>query len=119
MTARSVLRCQVRELSGGICEWCEHQFGRSLAHIHSIGAGGRKSADTLANTFWACQDCAAMSDGLQGSGGWPQYAQAHARLLGDDWEWRFPMNRWGWERAEALTKHVAGRRAALGFTDSP
>ncbi len=118
MTARSVLRCQVRELSGGTCEWCQQKPGTSLAHIRSIGMGGRRSADTVGNVFWACPECAAMSDGLQPSG-WPAFAQAHARLLGDDWEWRIPLNRWGWERAEALTKHVARRRATLGFKEEP
>jgi hypothetical protein len=108
MSGRSVLRSQVRELSGGVCEWCQQRPGTSLAHIHSIGMGGRKSADDLANVFWACDACALASDGRQRN--WPEFKQLHTILFGEGWEWRIPMNQWAWERAEALTALVAKRR---------
>jgi len=57
-----------------------------------------------------CWQHARMSDGQQ-PGGWPSFKQAHNALFGEGWEWRYPMASWGFERAEALTKHVAARRA--------
>ncbi len=118
-SVRSALRAQVRERSGGKCEWPEcDRSGEELAHAHSVGMGGRTSADTIDNVAFLCWRHARMSDGLQPSG-WPAFYQQHQLLLGDDWERRIPVNRWAWERAEALTKHVARRRAALGFVDSP
>lgn len=120
MSLRSTLRCQARELAGGICEWprCGRP-GEELAHAHSLGAGGRKSADVIENTAWLCKPHARMSDGLQpavwsdGSPcGWPGFHQAHTALLGEGWEERIPMNRWGFERAEALIRLVAEKRRA-------
>jgi hypothetical protein len=107
MSRRSVLRCQARELSGGLCEWCRENPGTELAHIHSIGMGGRPSADALSNVFWACQACALASDGKQRN--WPEFHRLHTMLLGEGWERRIPMARWGFERAEALKERV--RRA--------
>lgn len=109
MTQRSVLRCQARELAGGLCEWCRERPGTQLAHIHSIGMGGRPSADELSNVFWACDVCALASDGKQRN--WPEFHQLHTMLLGEGWEQRIPPNRWAYERAEALTRLVAERRA--------
>jgi hypothetical protein len=108
MSLRSVLRCQARDISGGTCEWCGEGPGTSLAHIHSIGMGGRKSADTLANVFWACDKCALASDGIQRN--WPEFMRLHTLLLGEGWETRIPMSRWGFERAEALTRLIASKR---------
>lgn len=108
MSLRSVLRCQARELAGGICEWCGERPGTSLCHIHSIGMGGRKSADTLANVFWGCDVCALASDGKQRN--WPEFLRLHNLLLGEGWEERIPMSRWGFERAEALIALVARKR---------
>ena len=117
VTARSVLRSQVQELSGGMCEWpgpCPNP-GQELAHLHSVGMGGRKAADVISNVAWMCHRHARMTDGLQEN--WPDFKQGHNALLGDGWEERIPMVRWAWERAEALTRHVAARRKALGFDE--
>lgn len=112
--SRSLLRAQVFELDGGRCRWpgCE-QRADELAHLHSVGAGGRKSADTAENCMAACPDHALMTDGLQ-PGGWPAYKQAHQALLGADYEERITPDRIAWERAEALTAHVARQRHRLG-----
>lgn len=80
MPTRSELRAQVIERSGGECEWngCFLQ-GRELAHLRSIGMGGRKSADTLSNVAWLCQRHARASDGEYRS--FVEY-QADLRMLG-------------------------------------
>ena len=103
-----VLREQVWERSGGWCEWpaCEKP-GTELAHLHSIGAGGRRSADTPSNVMLLCRDHARISDGEYGSGGRTQYEEAHETLLGADWA-EFGAGL-AWERAEALTALVASR----------
>lgn len=118
MSLRSRLRCQARELAGGMCQWpgCPRP-GEELAHLHSIGAGGRPSADTLDNTAWLCAPHALMSDGKQRN--WPEFHQAHTALLGEGWEDRISMSHWGWERAEALRRHVARSRARLGIEEEP
>jgi len=115
MSVRARLRCDVRELSGGPCEWCSERPGQELAHIHSIGAGGRKSADEIGNCFWACHTCARMSDGLFATR--PDYVQAHILLFGKDWEDRVPPSRIAYERAVALTEHVRRGRLARGHAD--
>jgi len=110
MSLRSVLRAQARELAQDRCDWPDCQnAGAELAHIHSIGAGGRRSADTIENVAWMCHQHARMTDGIQSD--WPSFKQSHTALFGDGWEWRIPMDRWGWERAEALTALIAKRRA--------
>lgn len=108
MSLRSVLRCQARELAGGICEWCGERPGQELAHLHSIGAGGRASADQISNVGWFCHNCSRMSDGEWATR--PEYVQAHNLLFGEGWESRIPPNRVAWERAEALTRLIAERR---------
>jgi hypothetical protein len=107
---RAALRAQVFELDEGMCQWpgCLHRADE-LAHLHSIGAGGRKSADTPENCMAACSLHARMTDGLQPNG-WPGFLQSHNALFGEGWEWRIPMSRWGYERAEALREHVARKR---------
>jgi hypothetical protein len=80
-----------------------------MAHLHSIGAGGRPSADSIGNVAWLCDVHAAESDGLQPLG-WPHYKQSHTALFGEGWEWRMPQNTWAFERAEALSKHVLASR---------
>ena len=75
-TDRSLLRADVWEISGGLCEhpvwrtttsWarparhCEMP-AKELAHIESIGAGGRASADRVNNVFAACDLHARSSD---------------------------------------------------------
>jgi hypothetical protein len=116
MSLRSRLRCEAHELSGGPCEWCQLRPGTSLCHIHSIGLGGRKSADRIENVFWGCDVCALASDGKQRN--WPEFMQLHTILFGEGWETRLPMSRWGYERAEALTRLVAERRKARGWDTS-
>lgn len=108
--SRAALRAQVFELDEGQCRWpgCKHRADE-LAHLHSRGMGGRRSADTVENCMAACQLHARMSDGLQPNG-WPDFVQQHILLLGEGWEARIPMSRWGFERAEALTRLVAKRR---------
>lgn len=101
---RSVLRTYVIGRSGGVCEWpgCGDR-GAELAHLHSIGMGGRKSADEPCNVAWFCRDHARISDGEYGSGGWPQYEREH-RLLGvvvGDYL--------AYERAEALRQALIDR----------
>ena len=112
MTGRARLRCQARELAGGQCDWptCQRP-GVELAHLHSIGAGGRRSADTIANVAWLCSPHGLMSDGKQRS--WPEFKQAHTVLFGDGWEDRIPMAQWAWHRAEALAEHVARKRGSV------
>jgi hypothetical protein len=110
MSLRSVLRCQARELAGGMCDWPQcGRPGEELAHLHSIGLGGRKSADVIENLAWLCKPHALMSDGLQ-PGGWPAYKQAHQALLGADYEERVTPDRVAFERAEALTRLIASKR---------
>lgn len=72
---RSVLRADVWEISGGFCEhpvkhpsWpitirC-NEGATELAHIRSIGMGGRRSADFVNNVFAACYLHARSSDDL-------------------------------------------------------
>ncbi len=73
---RSLLRADVWEISGGLCEHpIYHTWGvrreryrhcdmpaTELAHIESIGAGGRASADRVNNVFAACDLHARSSD---------------------------------------------------------
>jgi len=49
---------------GSECEWpgCAAP-ATQMAHLHSIGMGGRASADTLDNVMRACDDHALLSDG--------------------------------------------------------
>ena len=111
-SVRQELRARVVDLSGGVCEFpqCGEQ-GSSLAHLHSIGAGGRQSADTLSNVMWACRDHARITDGEYGSGGRAQYVEAHNVLFGGMWPvgWE-KTGSLAWERAEALTAVVARKR---------
>lgn len=55
MRVRSELRAQVAARSAGFCEWpgCSSP-GEQMAHVHGIGMGGRRSADTIGNVWWAC-----------------------------------------------------------------
>lgn len=116
VSVRSALRCQARELAGGMCDWPQcSEPGSELAHAHSVGMGGRASADVISNVAWCCRRHARMTDGMQEN--WPDFQQQHTLLFGEGWEDRIPMCRWAWERAEALTRHVAARRAALGFDE--
>jgi len=116
MSLRTVLRAQARELAGDHCCWpgCT-SAGAELAHLHSVGMGGRKAADVITNVAWMCRKHARMTDGMQEN--WPDFKQGHNALLGEGWEERIPMSGWAWARAEALTRLVAERRRALGFDE--
>ena len=109
VTGRAALRAVVFARDGNRCVWprCGRQADE-LAHFHSIGMGGRDSADVPSNCAAMCTDHARVSDGVYGSGGKGQYRQAHLDLLGA----RFidmPRDRIGWERAEALVDAVRRR----------
>ena len=112
VTRRQDLRAQVIDISGGTCEWpsCTVR-GVELAHLHSVGAGGRKSADTLSNVMWACYDHARISDGEYGEGGRTQYLAAHDILFNGMWPvaWE-ELGCLAWERAEALRVHLKRTR---------
>ena len=109
MGGRSRLRSLLRETAGERCEWigCA-EAGTEMAHLHSVGMGGRESADCLENVAWMCFRHARMTDGLFTS--WPDFKQAHDQLFGRGWEERIPMGRWAFERAERLAEHVKRRR---------
>lgn len=60
---RQALRAQLFDLGNG----CEYPHcaapGTQMAHLHSIGMGGRASADTIDNVMRACDDHALLTDG--------------------------------------------------------
>jgi len=102
VTARGKLRQQIFEIAGGICEYPQcRTLAVQLAHLHSIGMGGRKSADTMGNAMAACLHHALLSDGLYGSRDW--YLQQLA-LIGI-----VPPVK-AWNVAEALRVHIAKGR---------
>ena len=103
---RQELRAVVMERSQGRCEWPQcGQPATESAHIHSIGMGGRASADDPLNAFAACFSHARISDGEYGSGSSPQYEQSHLDLLGDAYV-GLPRHLIAWTRAEALRRLV-------------
>ena len=105
---RSELREQMMERDNWQCRWTGcHQPAAEMAHIHSIGAGGRKSADELGNVFGACRLHARLSDGEYGSGGAPEYLSEHLKLMGPAFL-EIPANLIAWERAEALRGLIDG-----------
>jgi len=84
-----------------------------MAHLHSIGMGGRRSADQLGNVAALCRDHALMSDG-GAPGGYASYVAEHDRLFATV---GLPQRnahdpQLAWWRAEALTAHLAGTRGA-------
>ena len=92
------------ERDGYRCQWPQCVLGaEELAHAHSIGVGGRKSADTEDNCLALCWAHSRMSDGLKVLG-W-DYGEEHRRLLGESWDG----DRLGWRRAEALRALVSDR----------
>ena len=104
--SRSVLREQVMERDHWRCIW--PHCGKpavELAHAHSIGAGGRKSADVLTNCFAACYAHARHSDGER-YGGETAYTNSMLDLFGADYA-NIPQDRIAYERAEKLTRIVA------------
>jgi len=113
---RSDLRETVFAFDGWHCVWPDcSEPAVELAHFHSIGMGGRSSADRVENTGAMCRDHARISDGLHASGGAEQYEDAHRRLAvatGATFEQvRADGLSVAWWRAEALTAWAAIRRA--------
>ena len=60
----------------------------------------------MSNVGWLCHDAARVSDGEHGSGGAVQYRQFMIQLLGAAVFDEMSLDRRGWERAEALTRHI-------------
>ncbi len=108
--SRAELREMVRVRSAGVCEWPQHErhAGDELAHAHSIGRGGNPdgSRDVWNNVAWLCTDSARVSDGEHGSGGAVQYRLFMIQLLGAGVFGGMTVDRRGWERAEALRRHI-------------
>jgi len=104
---RSALRETVMERDNWQCRWPScHQPAVEMAHIHSVGAGGRKSADELGNVFGACRLHARLSDGEYGAGGAPEYLSEHLKLLGAAFL-ETPAHLIAYERAEALRELIS------------
>lgn len=77
---RSELRARLWEITT-CCEWTGcHRARKEMAHLHSIGMGGRPSADVLENVAALCADHALMSDGAR-PGGTAWYVAEHDRLF--------------------------------------
>ena len=98
----SELRAVVFGLDGYQCGWpgC---YGRpvELAHIHPRGMGGRRSANTIENTFAACSVHARVSD----------------LIPPDGWHWYDVLAEWkhvdGYriaDRRDTLMLHIAAQR---------
>jgi len=110
-TRRAELREQVQQRSYGRCEWPQcSESGGELAHAHSIGVGGRASADTLDNVAWLCHMHARFSDGEYADYGSDAYHTAHRALLGARYD-TMPAHFVAYERAEALTALLRDRTA--------
>jgi len=96
-------------MAGNRCEFpqCASRAA-SLAHLHSIGAGGRKSADTIGNVMAACDAHALMTDGaIPGDKGRGWYIDQLA-LLGLDYDNLY--DRKAWNVADRLTRLIAELR---------
>ena len=109
--SRAVIRQMVVDRSEGRCDWPSHYHaGDELAHLHSIGLGGNPSGDRDAwnNVAFLCTDAARVSDGERGSGGAAQYREFHVQLFGPRFLVMVP-SFVGWERAEALKRHIESR----------
>lgn len=101
---RSGLRQAAMERALYRCQWpsCGEQ-AQELAHLHSIGAGGRKSADTLGNVMVMCRRHARYSDGEYDNR--DAYIEAHNTLFKGMWPvaWE-TLGTLAYERAEALKR---------------
>ena len=110
--SRAPVRQMVIDRSGGWCEWPSHNHpGAELAHFHSIGMGGNPLHDRDAwnNVGWFCRDTARISDGEHGSGGAAQYRLCLIQLFGSGVFDSMHVAARGWNRAEALRKHIESR----------
>jgi len=105
---RSALRAEVMQRDNWQCIWTGcYQSAVELGHLHSIGAGGRKSADALDNVAAFCRLHARLSDGEYGSGGAPEYLSEHLKLMGPAFL-EMPAANIAFERAEALRGLING-----------
>ena len=89
----------------GRCEWpqCGTPGDRlELAHLHSVGMGGRPSADTIDNVALLCWRHARWSDGLLGNTTLTQYRVGVRRLVAAAGRVPTPGATYAWEAAEAL-----------------
>jgi len=108
---RSALYAQLMDVTGGRCEWpgCPERADE-MAHLHSIGMGGRASADELLNVAALCFEHARASDGeVPASHGARWYRAEHERLWAAvEWDRTPNMNdpQLAYERAEALRAWV-------------
>jgi len=106
---RAELRAQAFHRAGDQCEWTScYQEADELAHLHSIGMGGRKSADSLDNVAALCEKHARFSDGDTAGHSLAEYRQAHIDLFGGRFL-EIPAHLIAYERAETL-------RALIGET---
>ncbi len=127
---RARLRAQVWELDRGTCCWpmspeCPlercGQPAVELAHFHSVGMGGRASADEVQNAGAMCARHARCSDLQPPEGG--GRAELWAELLRLPYmpegltapEGLVGQRALGWWVAEALTVAVAEQRTAAGW----
>ncbi len=90
---RSKLRADVWEISGGVCE---HPMkgttltracgmpAMELAHIESIGAGGRRSADRVNNVLAACTRHARSTDDMSAME-WESVPPPHDQKALSEW----------------------------------
>ena len=104
---RSELRAQLFSL-GFRCEFPDCTASATqMAHLHSIGMGGRASADTLDNVMRACDDHALLTDqAIPGGKGQEWYYSELAKLD------LYPPIK-AWNVAEALRLWVAKHRPGI------
>ncbi|MCP4897348.1 MAG: hypothetical protein GY906_10290 [bacterium] len=84
-----------------------------MAHLHSIGMGGRKSADTLDNVMRACDDHALLTDqAIPGGKGQDWYYTELAKIpgMGPD---IIPTRVKAWRVAEGLRIWVTEHRPGI------
>lgn len=114
MSRRSDLRAVLVDLVGR-CEWpgCQETTRLELAHLQSVGMGGRPSADRLDNVALLCHRHARYSDGLYLADGRAGYLEAHELLLGASWPLAELAGNLAYERARALREHVLASRPGL------
>ena len=117
MTLPAGLRDAVFGIAANHCEWprCGDR-ALELAHLHSTGHGGRRSAHTIRNTIAACEDHARITDGHSppGPNGLSRYRDAIIELVGPPAGWRGGAGV-AYRVAKTLTVLVAQQREALGI----
>ena len=112
VTRRSRLRAVLWDLGAG-CEFpgCKDP-ATQMAHLHSIGMGGRASADTIDNVMRACDDHALLpAGGIPGHRGRRWYETELEKLLD-----HVTLNS-AWAIAEALRAHIQHHRPFIDLGD--